>query len=47
MDYYSLHGGCDIIKGTKWLANNWLTAPPAKYAYMDSLYYKGEAEGAY
>ena len=38
MDYYGLHGGCDIIKGEKWMANNWLTAPPAKAAHLDSLY---------
>ncbi|XP_041475394.1 transmembrane prolyl 4-hydroxylase-like [Lytechinus variegatus] len=22
---HSLHGGCDVIKGTKWIANNWIT----------------------
>ncbi|EDO36695.1 predicted protein, partial [Nematostella vectensis] len=26
LDAYSLHGGCDVIKGEKWIANNWLTA---------------------
>ena len=24
-DPYSFHGGCDVIKGTKWIANNWIT----------------------
>ena len=27
MDEYSLHGGCDVTKGVKWIANNWLNAP--------------------
>ncbi|XP_046842649.1 transmembrane prolyl 4-hydroxylase-like isoform X3 [Xenia sp. Carnegie-2017] len=27
LDWKTLHGGCDILKGEKWLANNWLTAP--------------------
>lgn len=22
---FSLHGGCDVIKGEKWIANNWIT----------------------
>jgi len=47
MDYWSLHGGCDIIKGTKWLANNWLTAPTAELAHIDSLYLSVEAPGAF
>ena len=47
MDYWSLHGGCDIIKGTKWLANNWLTAPPENLAHIDSLYMNFEAPGAF
>ena len=24
-DPYSYHGGCDVIKGTKWIANNWIS----------------------
>lgn len=24
-DPYSFHGGCDVKKGTKWIANNWIT----------------------
>lgn len=27
-DLRSYHGGCDIIKGNKWIANNWITATP-------------------
>ena len=47
MDYWSLHGGCDIIKGTKWIANNWLTAPTADLAHIDSLYMNFDAPGAF
>ncbi|XP_065676463.1 transmembrane prolyl 4-hydroxylase-like [Hydra vulgaris] len=39
MDWYSLHGGCDIRKGIKWIANNWIVGPPREVAHMDSLYY--------
>ena len=24
LDQMSYHGGCDIIKGEKWIANNWI-----------------------
>jgi len=47
MDYWSLHGGCDIIKGTKWIANNWIPAPPANLAHIDSLYLNVDAPGAF
>jgi len=47
MDQYSLHGGCDIRKGIKWMANNWITAPPAKYKDMESLYALIDPEGAF
>ena len=26
-DEQSLHGGCDVIKGKKWIATNWIIAP--------------------
>ena len=26
MDIMSYHGGCDVIEGTKWAANNWINA---------------------
>lgn len=29
-DLRSYHGGCDIIKGNKWIANNWITATTFK-----------------
>jgi len=24
LDHFSFHGGCDVIKGRKWIANNWI-----------------------
>lgn len=24
-DPFSVHGGCDVKKGTKWIANNWIS----------------------
>lgn len=41
LDYNSLHGGCDVIKGEKWLAINWLTAPPSNRKYLRSHYKNG------
>jgi len=38
LDPFSLHGGCDVIKGEKWIANNWLTAPPAGRVDLKSVY---------
>eukprot|EP00794_Sanderia_malayensis_P018786 gene18786-20677_t len=38
MDYHSLHGGCDIIKGEKWIANNWITSPESDSYHRTSLY---------
>ncbi|KXJ16351.1 Transmembrane prolyl 4-hydroxylase [Exaiptasia diaphana] len=38
LDAYSLHGGCDVIKGEKWIANNWLTAPPPGREHLQSVY---------
>lgn len=25
LDQYSFHGGCDVRRGTKWIANNWIS----------------------
>lgn len=36
LDEYSLHGGCDILKGEKWIANNWITAPYKDGAHIPS-----------
>ena len=38
IDPYSLHGGCDILRGDKWIANNWITAPIKQTAHLKSLY---------
>ena len=26
MDLFSLHGGCDVRDGVKWIANNWINS---------------------
>ncbi|KAL4630677.1 hypothetical protein GN956_G15949 [Arapaima gigas] len=28
LDEYSLHGGCLVTRGTKWIANNWINVDP-------------------
>ncbi|XP_039403830.1 transmembrane prolyl 4-hydroxylase [Mauremys reevesii] len=30
LDEYSLHGGCLVTRGTKWIANNWINVDPNK-----------------
>lgn len=30
VDYRSFHGGCNVLKGEKWIANNWINASPIK-----------------
>ena len=35
-DDYSLHGGCNVHGGVKWIANNWMTAPDADLAHLKS-----------
>uniref|UniRef100_A0AAY5KVL7 Transmembrane prolyl 4-hydroxylase n=1 Tax=Esox lucius TaxID=8010 RepID=A0AAY5KVL7_ESOLU len=47
-DEYSLHGGCVVTRGTKWVANNWINIDPdyqrqARYQQLVSLQ---EGEGA-
>lgn len=27
LDVYSLHGGCDVLEGSKWIANRWINIP--------------------
>ncbi|XP_060593364.1 transmembrane prolyl 4-hydroxylase-like [Ruditapes philippinarum] len=39
VDMRSFHGGCDIIKGTKWIANNWITATNYKDRTKPSMIY--------
>ena len=35
-DDYTLHGGCGVRSGVKWIANNWITAPDASLAHVKS-----------
>nr|XP_054764841.1 transmembrane prolyl 4-hydroxylase-like [Lytechinus pictus] len=53
---HSLHGGCDVIKGTKWIANNWITVDHnvERQIHFHDRYYSridqqfpSEAESAY
>ena len=44
LDWRTLHGGCDILKGEKWIANNWLTAPENEERHIPSHYYREEDE---
>ena len=30
IDFRSEHGGCDVRKGQKWIANNWINVSPAR-----------------
>eukprot|EP00112_Aurelia_sp_Birch-Aquarium-sp1_P008117 Seg1891.3 transcript_id=Seg1891.3/GoldUCD/mRNA.D3Y31 product="Transmembrane prolyl 4-hydroxylase" protein_id=Seg1891.3/GoldUCD/D3Y31 len=30
VDFRSYHGGCNVLKGQKWIANNWINAAPFK-----------------
>ena len=39
LDEWSLHGGCDVIKGEKWIANLWVTAPYAETRDDVSMYH--------
>jgi len=37
-DPYTLHGGCDVIRGNKWIANHWIPVPYKKYRHLPSIY---------
>ena len=44
-DAHTLHGGCDVVKGEKWIANMWIPAPygwkkdgPSTYLNWEDLY---------
>ena len=41
VDRRTLHGGCDVIRGEKWIANNWLRAPTKHSRYIKSIFDKG------
>ena len=30
VDFRSFHGGCNVQKGEKWIANNWINASPTQ-----------------
>ena len=38
-DDLSLHGGCDVIKGYKYIANNWIPAPEKENRFIVSEFY--------
>ena len=37
-DAYSLHGGCDVKRGSKWIANLWIPAPHKNNKDLPSIY---------
>lgn len=41
VDRYTSHGGCEVIKGEKWIANNWLTAPTKYSRHIRSIFDNG------
>jgi len=41
-DPYTLHGGCDVRRGTKWIANHWITAPYKSNQHLPSIYRRGK-----
>lgn len=41
VDRYTSHGGCEVIKGEKWIANNWLTAPTKYSRHIKSIFDNG------
>ena len=43
-DDYTLHGGCGVQKGFKWVANNWITAPDVSLAHIRSNFEIKEEE---
>jgi len=47
LDYNSIHGGCDVVKGEKWFSNHWLTAPSADTKHKMSDYLKWNTDGTY
>lgn len=38
-DRMSHHGGCDIIKGNKWIANNWIAGTTFEDRFKESIFY--------
>ena len=40
-DRRSHHGGCDLIRGSKWIANNWIAATTFPDRFKPSVFYDG------
>ncbi|CAB4006676.1 transmembrane prolyl 4-hydroxylase-like [Paramuricea clavata] len=40
LDYHTIHGGCDVLRGEKWIANSWINAPTSESAHVSSVFYK-------
>jgi len=38
LDRFSLHGGCDVKQGEKWISNMWITAPFGKDTATESIF---------
>ena len=44
MDSHGLHGGCDVIRGEKWISNVWLPAPYEQDCEIPSVYLRDDFE---
>eukprot|EP00794_Sanderia_malayensis_P001426 gene1426-1575_t len=40
VDFRSYHGGCDVIRGVKWIANNWINVSPFRDADLRTWAHK-------
>ncbi|XP_060576075.1 uncharacterized protein LOC132733449 [Ruditapes philippinarum] len=38
VDKRSYHGGCEVIKGTKWIATNWISTPAYSERFIPSIF---------
>ena len=38
VDRKTFHGGCNVIKGTKWIATSWITTPIYKHRFIPSKF---------
>lgn len=38
VDKRSFHGGCEVVKGTKWIATNWISTPSYPHRFIPSKY---------
>lgn len=43
-DDYTLHGGCGVTKGVKWIANNWITSPDFSQSHLKSSFLVDDEE---